>query len=57
MWTEQPWVSQGLHLAGGIFRMSHGFTKGCFAAPLGVQISIFAELVEFIMAVELAELK
>lgn len=42
---------------GGIFRMSRGFVKGLFALPLGIQTSLFAEIMGFITAVEIASKK
>lgn len=42
---------------GEIFRIYQGLPKGCFALPLRIQSAFFAELMGFIVAVELAELK
>lgn len=44
----------GMAACGGIFRMYRGFSMGCFALPLGVKTSVFAEIMGFIKAVELA---
>lgn len=42
---------------GGIFTMSRGFSKGCFAMPLATQTSMYAELMGFVIAIELAKEK
>lgn len=42
---------------GGIYRMYRGFMKGSFALPLGTQTVIFAEIIGFITALELADMK
>lgn len=47
----------GMASSGGVFRMYRGFSRGSFALPLGVQTSIFAELMGLIVAVELADIE
>lgn len=47
----------GVALCGGIFRMCMGFPKGCFALSRGIQTSMFAELMGFIVVVKLADTK
>lgn len=46
----------GLPACARIFHMSRGFTKGCFAVPVGVHTSIYAKIMGFITAIELAEI-
>ena len=40
---------------GGIFRNCRGFSKGCFAKYLGIKFAFEAELLGFIMAIEIAK--
>lgn len=47
----------GKALCGGIFMMCRGFTKGCFAMSLGTQTSLYAEIMGFILAIELAKVR
>lgn len=44
----------GLAAAGGIFRDCLGVCHGCFAEPLGIQTSFFAELMAIVLAIEIA---
>ena len=39
---------------GGIFRNSRGFVKGCFASYVGISFAFEAEIMGFILAVEIA---
>lgn len=47
----------GYAACGGIFRMWSGFSTGSYIMPLLVQIAIFAEIMGFILSVELAHVK
>lgn len=47
----------GRAACGGNFRVHRGFILGTYALRLGVQTAIFAELVGFIRAVEIAVVK
>ncbi|KAL5715177.1 hypothetical protein ACHQM5_017038 [Ranunculus cassubicifolius] len=44
----------GLAACGGIFRTHRGYIHGCYAMPLGVQNSMYAELMGVIRAIEIA---
>lgn len=49
--------SSGLASCGGVFRNSRAFTRGSFAQPLGIQLSLYAEIMGFIISVEIAIVK
>jgi len=44
----------GVATCAGIFRNSHGESRGCFAANLGIANALHAELMGVILAIEIA---
>lgn len=51
--TGECW-SYGMASCGGIFRNYRGFSRGCFACPLGIKSAFYAEFMNFICTVEIA---
>lgn len=47
----------GIAACGGIVRNYRGFVRGTFAAPLGIQTSMFAEIMGFLWAVKICRQK
>lgn len=46
--------SPGAATCAGVFRNYRGFHRGSFAKPIGVQFALFAEIMAFIIAVDIA---